>query len=81
MPGESSLLLAGEYRALSGPESGIRLVSRAARFGLGSDVAVDDGSNASEAGGPAPSSVVSVLAESGSSVVGEMSDGLLLSLS
>ena len=70
--GGDSLVIAGEYIAVSDPESEIRDVPIAARFGLGSDVAVAGGGAGSEVGASAPFSGASIFVHIGSSAVGEL---------
>ncbi len=73
--------MAGEYRAVSDPDSEVRDMSRAARFGLGSDVAVGAASIESEVGASVLLSDTSVFAHCGSSVVSELPSVFFRSLS
>lgn len=76
MLGGDSFVIAGEYMTLSDPESGVRDASRAIRFGCGSDTPpVKAGGVEAEAGTSTTLlSDVSVLADRGSSVVGELAN-------
>lgn len=81
IPGGDSLVIRGEYNALSDPDSGVWDVSRATRFGFGPDVAAGVGCIKSDVGSSFLVSGTSVFEDDGSSVAGGLAGGFFWSLS
>lgn len=81
IPGNDSLVIRGEYNALSDPESGVWDVSRATRFGFGPDVSVVAGCVESDVGSSFLVSSTSAFEDNGSSVSGGLAGDFFWSLS